>query len=94
MNRGKNSVSSTDRDVSTYELFERYWVVGETTRELPTSNIENQGIPIRSRGDTEAFQRGEVELEELWEEYLTDFQISLAQELRRLRFMEMTGEIE
>jgi len=80
------------RIVSTHELFEQYWVAGKPLNDLPMSNVTQRGIPTRSQTDALALKHGDVQVHELWDEYLTDFQISLAQEIRQMRNVELLGE--
>lgn len=78
------------RKYTTFELFERYWVFGETV----DTDITRRGIPRRSQSDSQRLRTGSVSVEELWDDYLTDFQVSLAKELRRLHVLEMRDEID
>lgn len=82
------------REHGTIELFEAYWVLGESTYTLlpdaASSSahdlLERRGIPTRDLEDAQALARGDVALRDLWEDYLTEFQWNLAVELEALRY--------
>jgi len=82
-----DGMASESREYGTIELFEQYWVRGESTAmmDVGASTLKQRGIPTRSAEDAQQYMHGNVTLEELWEKYLSTFQIKLAQELRALR---------
>lgn len=67
------------REYGTIELLEYYWIEGGTLNERLT--IRQRGIPIRSREDSKKLHRGEVEMEELRQKYLSEFQQNIVKEL-------------
>jgi len=87
--KGRNKMANGNRKYSVLELFEMYWVVGIPTNDLPSPNSVNGVFPTRSRKDGKRVANGEVEAHELWEEYLSEFQIKLAQELKMMRLSDM-----
>jgi hypothetical protein len=82
-----NKVASSHRERGVIELFERYWVAGKTFHEedYRVGGTDHYGFPKRSREDAQKLRRGEVTVEELWDDYLSTFQIRLAQELNTIR---------
>lgn len=83
-----------NRDVSTFSFFEMYWAMGMSSREIAgvvdhnrgsiRNTIRSREIPLRSVEDARELACGKVQVTELWDDYLTEFQISLAQELRTM----------
>lgn len=73
-----------NRKHGTLEIFERYWVYGESQHSMGTV-IRQRGIPTRSQRDASALRHGEVNVDDLWDKYLTAFQTELAKELLALR---------
>lgn len=95
-----HTIASNHRKYGTIELFEAYWVlglsasdVGEDTSTVP---LNERGIPTRSPKDAQDLRHGNVDVTELWDEYLTEFQIHIAQELqyfnRQDQLMAIEGE--
>jgi len=84
MSHPRNSVASNNRTYGTVELFEQYWVHGCSTEDLDCGKnaLTYRGIPTRSNEDAQELRHGAVSVDELWDEYLTEFQINLAQELQ------------
>jgi len=82
--------ASRSRKYGTIELFEQYWVDGQSVNDIGTgtSLLQQRGIPPRSREDGRRVASKEVRPEELWDEYLTTFQIKIAQELMYLKHVE------
>lgn len=71
------------RKYTVLDLFRRYWVEGETLDQFGRSGIlSKRGIPTRDGEDARVLSSEGVNVTEFWDEYLTDFQKELAQELR------------
>jgi hypothetical protein len=85
-----NQVASSNKKRSVIELFEMYWVAGKSFHEedFRVGGNTHYGFPKRSREDAQKLRRGEVSVEELWDDYLSTFQIRLAQELNTIRKVE------
>jgi hypothetical protein len=83
-----NQVASSHKEHGVIELFETYWVAGKSfyEEEMKVGGCaDHYGFPKRSREDAQKLRRGEVTVEELWDDYLSKFQIRLAQELNAIR---------
>jgi hypothetical protein len=91
-----NKFTSSHKQYGVIELFEKYWVAGKTFygEDVEMSNLEHYGFPRRSQEDAQKLHHGEVSVEELWEEYLSTFQIRLAQELNTIRRAEQFEQSE
>jgi hypothetical protein len=93
-----NDVCSQDKTVSVLTLFELYWVAGKSVNrieeELDVYTKPNQcGIPLRSKEDADKIYRGDANVKDFWEKYLTKFQIQLAKELNTMRRIDQFKEI-
>jgi hypothetical protein len=82
-----NQVAAPNKEHGVIELFEKYWVVGESFHDddFQVSDTNHYGFPKRSREDAQKLRRGEITVDELWDDYLSTFQIRLAQELNTIR---------
>lgn len=84
MSETVNQTPHGRRDYSTFALFEAYWVRGQSLTEMDASisTVSARPIPTRTHEDAKRLADGSVQLPALWEQYLTDFQIEIAQEMR------------
>lgn len=88
MNKRKKAYGNAEnRKYSTIDLFELYWVRGESVNQY--ANISQQmlterGIPLRNLQDAKRLRDGSVRLCDLWSDYLNEFQVKLAEELTYL----------
>jgi len=81
------SMAADHRKYGTIELFEQYWVRGQSLDSMGNGAfhcMKQRGIPTRSQSDAQQYHNGDVSLQDLWDKYLTDFQIKVAQELQSL----------
>lgn len=85
----KGTPEPSQRKHSTRNMFYKYWVLGLGLDSLDVGGgnaahemFQTRDIPTRSGHDAKRLRHGEVNIEELWDKYLTDFQRDVAAELQ------------
>jgi|APHM01.1.fsa_nt_gi hypothetical protein len=84
------------RKMSTLDLLELYWVVGLSSNEIVnqtpydsqgtvTKTLDARGIPVRDESDARQMQEGNINIDDLREQYLNHFQYVLVKELKVMR---------
>jgi hypothetical protein len=98
--QGMDKIASSKMEMSAFALFERYWVLGESMsmiygeQKYDMTAFKRKGIPTRTGEDAKKLKEGVCDVSDLWEGYLSDFQIQLAREMKTMRLSDIKENSE